>query len=82
MRRALPGLANEITYLVKYSSLAFMITVIELTGAGKIIAGRYFIYTYIFTLIAAIYLVLVTIVTRIQKRLEARLSYPGIVTGR
>jgi len=82
MRRALPGLANEITYLVKYSSLAFMITVIELTGAGKIIAGRYFIYTYIFTLIAVIYLVLVTIVTRIQKRLEARLSYPGIVTGR
>mgnify|MGYP006296753181 FL=1 len=38
MRRALPGVANEYTYLVKYSSLAFMLTVIELTGAGKLIA--------------------------------------------
>lgn len=81
LRRALPGISNEVTYLVKYSSLAFMITVIELTGAGKIIAGRYFIYTYIFTLIAAVYLVLVSVVTRLQKYLESRYRYPGIEMG-
>jgi len=81
LRRALPGISNEITYLVKYSSLAFMVTVIELTGAGKIIAGRYFIYTYVFTLIAAVYLVLVSIVTRLEKHLADRYRYPGIETG-
>ena len=81
LRRALPGISNEITYLVKYSSLAFMITVIELTGAGKIIAGRYFIYTYVFTLIAVVYLVLVTLVTRTQKFLENHYRYPGIESG-
>ena len=32
MRRALPGCGNEIIYLIKYSSLAYMITCIELHG--------------------------------------------------
>jgi polar amino acid transport system permease protein len=32
VRRALPGCGNEIIYLIKYSSLAYIITCIELTG--------------------------------------------------
>ena len=37
VRRALPGCGNEIIYLVKYSSLAYLVTCIELTGeASKI----------------------------------------------
>lgn len=34
-RRALPGCGNEIIYLIKYSSLAYIITCIELTGRGQ-----------------------------------------------
>ncbi len=82
MRRALPGVANEYTYLVKYSSLAFMVTVIELTGAGKLIAGRYFNYTYVFVIIALFYLLMVSAVTQVQKYLERRLYVPGIEMGR
>ena len=51
LRRAIPGCSNEIIYLVKYSSLAFMVTCVELTGAGKIIASRYFAYTEVFLVI-------------------------------
>jgi polar amino acid transport system permease protein len=82
LRRALPGISNEFTYLVKYSSLAFMVTVIELTGAGKLIAGRYFNYTYVFIVVALFYLVLVSIVTQIQRFLEKRLRIPGVEQGR
>jgi polar amino acid transport system permease protein len=82
MRRALPGVANEYTYLVKYSSLAFMVTVIELTGAGKLIAGRYFNYTYVFAIVAVFYLVLVSLVTQLEKFLEKKLSVPGLEAKR
>jgi polar amino acid transport system permease protein len=45
LRRALPGCGNEIIYLLKYSSLAYMVTCIELTGEGKVLASRTFKYT-------------------------------------
>mgnify|MGYP006299267159 CR=1 FL=1 len=82
MRRALPGVSNEFTYLVKYSSLAFMVTVIELTGAGKLIAGRYFNYTYVFVVVAVFYLILVSAVTQVQKYLEKKFRIPGIEMGK
>ncbi|MDO9083479.1 MAG: amino acid ABC transporter permease, partial [Humidesulfovibrio sp.] len=37
-RRALPGCGNELIYLIKYSSLASIITVNELTGTATTIA--------------------------------------------
>ncbi len=81
LRRAIPGIGNEFTYLVKYSSLAFMVTVVELTGAGKLIAGRYFNYTYVFMVIAVFYLIMVSGVTQIQKYLEKKFRIPGIEMG-
>ncbi|PJC71800.1 MAG: amino acid ABC transporter permease, partial [Syntrophobacterales bacterium CG_4_8_14_3_um_filter_58_8] len=57
-RRALPGCGNEIIYLIKYSSLAYMITCIELTGQGKILASNSFRYTEVFLMIGACYLVM------------------------
>lgn len=36
LRRAIPGCSNEIIYLIKYSSLAFMVTCIELTGQARL----------------------------------------------
>jgi len=78
LRRAIPGCSNEIIYLVKYSSLAFMVTCVELTGAGKIIASRYFAYTEVFLVIGIIYLLMVSIVTKILNTLEKKLEIPGI----
>jgi polar amino acid transport system permease protein len=77
VRRALPGCGNEIIYLIKYSSLAYIITCIELTGEGKIIATRTFRYTEVFLVIGFYYLVLVTIATFVLQRLEKKLKIPG-----
>jgi polar amino acid transport system permease protein len=78
LRRAIPGCSNEIIYLVKYSSLAYMVTCIELTGAGKIIASRYFEYTEVFMVVGAIYLLMVSVVTKALNRLEKKLEIPGL----
>jgi len=78
LRRAIPGCSNEIIYLIKYSSLAFMVTCVELTGAGKIIASRYFEYTLVFLVVGAIYLLMVSIVTKVLNTLEKKLEIPGL----
>ena len=76
-RRALPGCGNEIIYLIKYSSLAYMITCIELTGEGKIIASDSFRFTETFMVIGAIYLLLTSVAAWVIRRLEDRLYIPG-----
>jgi len=78
LRRAIPGCSNEVIYLIKYSSLAFIVTCVELTGAGKIIASRYFEYTLVFLVVGAIYLFIVSVVTKILSMLEKRLEIPGM----
>ena len=77
LRRALPGCGNEIIYLIKYSSLAYMITCIELTGQGKILASNSFKYTEVFLMIGACYLVMTSVATIILGRMEERLRIPG-----
>jgi polar amino acid transport system permease protein len=76
-RRALPGCGNEIIYLIKYSSLAYMITCIELTGEAKIIASETFKYTEIFLIVGAYYLVLTSAASWLLHRVEDRLRLPG-----
>jgi len=78
LRRAIPGCSNEIIYLIKYSSLAFMVTCVELTGAGKIIASRYFEYILVFAVVGAIYLLMVSVVTKVLNMLEKKLEIPGL----
>lgn len=78
IRRALPGSGNELIYLIKYSSLAYMVTCIELTGEGKILASLYFKYTEIFFIVGAIYLALVSVATWILNAVEKRFSVPGL----
>lgn len=54
-----------------------MVTCIELTGAGKIVASRYFAYTEVFLVIGVIYLALVSLVSKLLNILEDRLAFPG-----
>lgn len=77
IRRALPGSGNELVYLIKYSSLAYMVTCIELTGKGSILANYYFKYLEIFLIVGAIYLVLVSLATWGLNALEDRIGVPG-----
>jgi polar amino acid transport system permease protein len=77
IRRALPGCSNEIIYLIKYSSLAYIITCIELTGEGKIIASRTFRFTEVFLFLGFYYLVLVTMASFILQKIEQKYRIPG-----
>jgi polar amino acid transport system permease protein len=77
VRRSLPGSGNELIYLIKYSSLAYMVTCIELTGEAKILASSYFKYMEIFMIVGAVYLVLVSLATWGLNRLEDTVAVPG-----
>ena len=76
-RRALPGCGNEIIYLIKYSSLAYIITYIELTGEARAIAAKTFRFTEAFMLVSCYYLFLVTVASWLLKKFEEKLSIPG-----
>jgi polar amino acid transport system permease protein len=77
VRRALHGCGNEIIYLIKYSSLAYVVTCMELTGEGKTIATEYFRFTEVFVVIGLYYLALVTLAMAVLKKIEQRLHIPG-----
>jgi len=76
-RHALPGCGNEFIYLIKYSSLAYIITFIELTGEAKILATRHFEFTQVFLVVGLYYLALVSLATWGLHALERRLHIPG-----
>ncbi len=76
-RRALPGCGNEIIYLIKYSSLAYLVTCMELMGEGKVLASNTFRFTEVFIMVGAYYLAMVTIATWILNKLEKHFHIPG-----
>jgi len=76
-RRALPGCGNEIIYMIKYSSLAYIVTCMELTGEGKVFATEYFRFTEVFVIIGFYYLFLVSIAKIGLRKIEQRLYVPG-----
>ena len=76
-RRTLPGSSNEFIYLIKYSSLAYMVTCLELTGEGKVLASLTFRYTEVFLMVGVIYLLMNSIASFALKRLEIALEIPG-----
>lgn len=77
IRRAIHGCGNEIIYLIKYSSLAYIVTCMELTGEGKTIATEYFRFTEVFAIIGLYYLALVTLALLLLKKIEQRMFIPG-----
>ncbi len=76
-RRALPGCGNEIVYLIKYSSLAYVITCFELTGKAKVVASETFRFSEVFMVVGVYYLFLVTVASFLLRKLEKRLEIPG-----
>ena len=70
----LPTLCNEFIVLLKETSVAGYVGVIDLTKAGNTIAGRTFSYCIPLISVAVIYLVVVVILTKLVSLLERRLS--------
>ena len=78
LRISIPAWSNELIYLLKYTSIAYIIQVTELTAEGKFIASQTFRFIEIFLIIAIIYLAFTIIFTSIIDRIEKKIKIPGI----
>lgn len=74
---SLPPLVNNIVALLKDSSLAFTIGVVELTNAGSQVKSTSFQAVPVFIATAVIYLVLTTVMTQISDAVERRFDVEG-----
>ena len=72
-KAVLPTLCNEFIVLLKETSVAGYVGVIDLTKAGNTIAGRTFSYFIPLISVAVIYLVVVMVLTWLVGKLERRL---------
>lgn len=71
-RRALPAYSNEIIFMLHGSSLASVITIIDITGAARIINSRYYSPYEAFLTAALLYMSLTFIIVFLVKRLEIK----------
>ncbi len=76
-RFSLPALSNEIVYLVKYTSVAYIIQVPELFAQAKYFASDTFFYLQIFLIIGIVYLIMVWFISTFMEFLEKRYYIPG-----
>lgn len=71
-RRALPQYSNEIIFMLHGSSLASVITIIDITGAARIINSRFYSPYEAFLTAAVFYMSLTFITVFLLKKLEVR----------
>lgn len=74
IKNILPTLGNEFIVLIKETSVASFITVVDITKAFKDIASSNYEYIIPYCMLALVYLVLVAIITLGIKLLERRLA--------
>ncbi len=74
MRQALPAYGNEIILMVKASSLASTITILEVTGIAKTIIASTFRPVEVFVVAGAFYLLMNFVVTQAVRLTEAHLA--------
>lgn len=78
LRLVIPSWSNELIYLVKYSSMAYMIQAPEIMSQGRAIASRTYRTFEVFIIVALIYLVLVSILSKFLDRIEQKVRIPGL----
>ncbi|NNG02779.1 MAG: ABC transporter permease [Inquilinus sp.] len=73
-RQALPAYGNEVILMVKATSLASIITIMEMTGIAKKLISQTFAVYEVFIVAGAIYLLINFLLTRVVKYAEWRLT--------
>ncbi|MGJ8454674.1 amino acid ABC transporter permease [Pseudothermotoga sp. U03pept] len=81
LRRVIPAWTNEFIYLLKYTSMAYIIGAPEMMAQAKFIASRNFEFFRVYLLTALVYLAVVWIAAEIFSKLERRLRIPGTIVG-
>lgn len=78
LRLVIPSWSNELIYLLKYSSMAYMIQAPEIMSQGRLIASRNFRTFEVFIVVALIYLIMVSILSKILDLMEQKYRIPGL----
>ena len=73
---ALPSLGNSLISLIKGTSLAFTVAVVDLTAQGRILAGRNFRYFEVYCSLAIIYWLITVVLENVFKILEKKFTIP------
>lgn len=71
-RRALPAYSNEIIFMLHGSSLASVITIIDITGAARIINSRFYSPYEAFLTAAVFYMAITFFIVFLVRKLEKR----------
>jgi arginine/ornithine transport system permease protein len=71
-RRALPTYSNEIIFMLQGTSLASVITIVDITGAARIVNSRYYSPYEAFLTAAAFYMAITFMILWLIKKLEFR----------
>jgi arginine/ornithine transport system permease protein len=71
-RRALPAYSNEIIFMLHGSSLASVITIVDITGAARIINSRFYSPYEAFLTAAVFYMAITFLIVFLVKKLEIR----------
>ncbi len=77
-RKILPALTNEFLNIIKNTSVAFTIAVVELMAATRSMQEMTFQIFEAFTAATLIYLAVNLLVVRLMNRIEGRLEVPGL----
>ena len=78
LRRVIPSWTNEFVYLIKYTSLAYLVGVPELTAQGEFVASRNFEFMNVFSGVALVYLFVILVITWLFSSLEKKVKIPGV----
>ncbi|HLQ84925.1 MAG TPA: amino acid ABC transporter permease [Salinisphaeraceae bacterium] len=81
LRLVIPPWSNELILMLKYSSIVFLATVMDLMGEGLVLASETYRYFEIFIVVAIMYLIVVLAVTWLLHRLQVWLRVPGLGAG-
>lgn len=71
---AFPVIVNGFVDLIKVTSLAFLMTVVEITGKAKLLGGMELRYLEAYVTVAFVYIILIVIVELIAKPVEKKLN--------
>jgi len=72
-RRALPAYGNEVIFMLHASSIASVVTIMDLTGAASLIYSRFYAPFTAFVLVALIYMVLSFAIQGVFRWMEKRM---------
>lgn len=78
LRLAIPAWSNEVAYMVKYTSVVFVISVPDLLARGQFLISKYYKPMETLLVVGMIYLMVVLGLTGIMNHIEKRVQIPGL----